>query len=1290
MKDASSPESEKGLALLQNQALSKVSQGVLISDENRLILYANAAFTAITGYSAEDVLGRSCSILQGDGTDPLTLRALRSAVCAGQSFEGEILNYRKDGTPFWNELSISPIHDDQGRLIRFIGLQRDITERKRREQEQKVLSETLSAETKRLHESQAVAGVGSWETDLGTLEVTWTDETFRIFETSPDVFSPSHAGFLAMVHPDDRKRVDEAFLASIGHSGLYAIEHRLLLPDGRIKYVDERWQTFSDALGQPARAVGTCQDITARKQVEESLAKNQALLRIAGQAARLGGWLIDLPDYVVSWSDETCRIHDLEPGWSPTLEEAIQFYPVEYREVVARHVKLCAEEGRPFDFELEIITAKQRRIWVKVIGEAVRNGEGRIYRLQGAIQDISEQKRAEAEALTASSRLLETMETITDGFFTMDHDWRFTYLNAEYERMLGCHRSSLLGRTLWEAYPPVCGSVFEREYRLAVAEKRAASFEEFYAPADRWYEVKAYPFSDGLAVYFRDVTERRHAREALHASEERFRILAKATNDAIWDWDILTDALWWNEGFEMLFGFQRTEIEATIDSWLTRIHPDDKEALLAAVRMAVEGSASSWAGEYRFLRKDGSYAYVLDRGYIIRDADGKGVRMIGGMTDLTERRKVESRMRRLIDSNAQGIFFWNTRGDITEANDAFLRLVGYSREDLQAGLLDWARMTPPEYVHLDQKGLQEIGASGVCTPYLKEYLRKDGTRVPVLLGAATFDDSPEEGVCFALDVSERREAEEALRASEEEFRTLADAVPQIVWISLPTGENIYCNQRLVDYTGLSLEDFRGQGWSKPFHPDDQQRIVEAWETAVRTVGVYSLECRLRRFDGEYRWWLVRGEPQRDASGKVLKWFGTCTDIHDLKQAELEISRTNRALKMLSACNEALVRTENEQDLLKQICLIAVEHGGYRMAWVGYARDDEARSIQPVAQAGFDDGFLAEIDVSWSETDPNGRGPAGRVVRGGRMALCEDLQRDPDFAPWLDRALRRGYRSLIDLPLRTETHNFGLLGLYASEARLPAAEEIKLLQELADDLAFGIESLRSRQEARRMQEAQALSARRTELAARASKVGIWDWDLVTGKVVWDEQMYAFYGSAPETEPAGFQLWERSLHPDDRERIQSELAEALRPEGRPFDTRFRIVPHGDAAIRHIRAQAMVFHDADNRSVRMIGTNWDVTEQIEREEALQERLKNETTLRLQALAGEKAKSEFLAVMSHEIRTPMNGILGFADLLAQSPTLSPENRDLSQTIVSSGEALLRILDDILDFSRIEAGHLA
>jgi len=147
------------------------------------------------------------------------------------------------------------------------------------------------------------------------------------------------------------------------------------------------------------------------------------------------------------------------------------------------------------------------------------------------------------------------------------------------------------------------------------------------------------------------------------------------------------------------------------------------------------------------------------------------------------------------------------------------------------------------------------------------------------------------------DVTDRHLAMEALRASDTEFRLLAEAMPQIVWVTRPDGGNVYFNQQWVDYTGLTLAESLGDGWNRPFHPDDKQRAWKAWQNATTTIGTYALECRLRRADGAYRWWLIRGVPIRDAHGHVVKWFGTCTDIEELKGAHAALAEREALLRV---------------------------------------------------------------------------------------------------------------------------------------------------------------------------------------------------------------------------------------------------------------------------------------------------------------------------------------------------------------------------------------------------------
>jgi PAS domain-containing protein len=205
---------------------------------------------------------------------------------------------------------------------------------------------------------------------------------------------------------------------------------------------------------------------------------------------------------------------------------------------------------------------------------------------------------------------------------------------------------------------------------------------------------------------------------------------------------------------------------------------------------------------------------------------------------------------------------------------------------------------------------------------------------------------------------------------------------------------------------------------------------------------------------------------------VVGLFAVSRLIHDateLKLAEEELRQVNQALRMFNECNQVLVRATDESGLLDDVCRIIVEDGGYRLAWVGFAERDETKTVRPVAQAGFEDGYLETVNITWADSE-RGRGPTGTAIRTGEPAICRHILTDPDYAPWREGAIRRGYASSIALPLAAEGQVFGALNIYAVEPDAFDVEEVKLLAELANDLAYGIIALRTRVEHQRAEEA----------------------------------------------------------------------------------------------------------------------------------------------------------------------------------------------------------------------------
>jgi PAS domain S-box-containing protein len=256
--------------------------------------------------------------------------------------------------------------------------------------------------------------------------------------------------------------------------------------------------------------------------------------------------------------------------------------------------------------------------------------------------------------------------------------------------------------------------------------------------------------------------------------------------------------------------------------------------------------------------------------------------------DLADR---EGKIRRLVDANIIGIFIGDARERrIVEANDAFLRIMGYDREDLVSGRLRLTELTPPEWVELDQRIWAELSSTGIIQPYEKEYFRKDGSRVPVLVGAALFKEGDDEGVAFVLDLTERKRAEQALQ-----LQATLDSIPAMAWRARADGSTEYINKRWLDYTGVSLDQTLGWEWLALIHPDDAPLLQDAWLQTWASEKPGEVEARMRGSDGSYRWFLIRAEPVHDEAGALVAWYGTSMDIQDLKTAESALRRSEAEL-----------------------------------------------------------------------------------------------------------------------------------------------------------------------------------------------------------------------------------------------------------------------------------------------------------------------------------------------------------------------------------------------------------
>ncbi|HWQ32106.1 MAG TPA: PAS domain-containing protein [Blastocatellia bacterium] len=779
---------------------------------------------------------------------------------------------------------------------------------------------------------------------------------------------------------------------------------------------------------------------------------------------------------------------------------------------------------------------------------------------------------------------------------------------------------------------------------LRVQGENCATLTFYYRQPHRFTEAER-RLADALAglaaaalgnaeLYEEQVRLRRQAEEreqSLRESEERLKLAIAALRGGAWEWDLRTDRIEWSDEMYAVFNQSPRSFRPTIAGWLDWMHPDDRprgEAALEAARQ----SGTEVQLEYRTLWPGGRERWLDTRGRALYDESGAPVRIIGITRDITERKRAAEALERyqLLAENSRDIMlFIRQDGRIIEANRAAVEAYGYDYETLLEQTIFDLRdpATAPEVT----EQMRQASVAGLR--FETRHRRRDGTcfDVEVSSRGALVGGEPLL-LSVVRDVTERKRAEAALEEREQLFRSLANTAPTIIWTAAPDGTITFQNQQWLDYCGITPEENTADWPRLALHPDDYERCLAAWQDALEHGTPYEIEVRNRRHDGQYRWFLTRANPVRDAAGRITAWFGSTTDIHDRRVAAEALRESEERLRLV--VNAAQIGIY-DWDITRDYSTWGGHHARLfglppdkdHVTWdefIGLVHPADRERVRQAARSSVESG--EDYDVEY------------RIVRpDGRTRWIHDQGRT-----FHDREGR---------PVR-------MLGIVKDiTERRQAEEDLRESQEMLS------------------------------LAMRSSRMGAWERDLTSGRVVWGRELEELFGLRPGEFAGTEDEFYDFILPEDRQRVWREI-EAAVAERRDYVTEFRF-RRASGEIRWMEGRGCAVYAPDGRPLRLYGMGLDITERKQDEQEREGLLERERAARELAEAASRSKDEFVAVVSHELRSPLNAMLGWTKILRAGNIDEVTREHALEVIERSVHMQQELVEDLLDTARIISGKL-
>ncbi len=890
---------------LLERALEEVALGVLLADRDRRITYANSGFTRLTGYPEAELLGRSCRILHGPETDPGMAEKLKSSLSHSGIFDGDILNYRKDGTTFWNALLVSPIHDARGELSGFIGIQRDVTDRKSSEAALVRSEEHLRANRDRLDFLVSSCPTVIYTArPAGEFPATFISANVRSqLGYEPEQFTSDPSFWPSRIHPDDASRVIAELTALFEH-GHHSCEYRFQSINGDYRWMHDEMLLKRGARGNPTEIIGYWTDVTDRQRAVEALRISESRLNSFFTESSVG---MAIYDSECRWTHVNPRLAVMNglPATDHLGRRPSELLPPEIAASIEANVRRVLDTGIP-DINREITGTTPSQPGVIRYGlttqSPIADASGRITGVGVVVVETTELKLAERDLRASEERYRQLFESNPQPMWVYDLETlAFLAVNSAAITKYGYSRDEFLARTIKDIRPveDVAALLDNVIRKIDGLEEAGAWRHQLKNGQLIWVQITSHTLTfdsrPAKVVLAWDVTDKLRADVALRESESRYRRAERGTNDGLWEWDITTGDDYFSPRFLELLGYQPGEVPYRVETFANHVHPEDAGGVSAAIDQHLR-CGLPYDVEFRLRRKDDEYLWVRSRGLAERDAAGTPVRMTGSITDVSEQRRTdqalresEEKLRTIIDNEPECVKLLDRNGRVLEMNPAGLRLI-------EADDLEQVRGSPVCAMVLadarsDFEQLVEAVFRGETGTLVFEMQGLKGTRRTLETHSVPLWDSDHREVRAMLgvtrDITERKRAEDSLRASEERLRIFIENAPAGVAMLDHELRYISCSRRwLIDY-GLGDQNLVGRSHYEVF-PEVTDRWKEIHRRCLTGVTELCERDRFDRTDGgtSYLRWEI--QPWYNAAGAVGGLVFFTEMITDRVKAEEQI------------------------------------------------------------------------------------------------------------------------------------------------------------------------------------------------------------------------------------------------------------------------------------------------------------------------------------------------------------------------------------------------------------------